>query len=85
MKPDTHVNTRTRGGGSLTFQFAIVGLTAAVFALDAFTPLGVAVWLFYLAPLSLSFWATPRFGPFIVAAVCTGLTAWGFFLSLPAR
>ncbi len=56
---------------------------AAIFILDLYTPLGLALGILYLIPLALT---SLRFGDrplFTVAALGTGLTVLGFFLSPP--
>lgn len=59
----------------------VVLLTAAVFALDCLTPRGYAVWIFYLLPLMLTGRARARWYPLVVAALCTVLVLFGFFLA----
>ncbi len=60
---------------------AIVLVTVLVFAVSVQTPLGFAVWIFYLAPGLLSlFHRSPRF-PLIIAAATSVLIVAGFFLS----
>jgi CheY-like chemotaxis protein/signal transduction histidine kinase len=59
----------------------IVGATAGVFAADLFTPLGIAVWVFYLVPVLLSFLLRRPLAPLALAALCTVLVAVGFALS----
>jgi PAS domain S-box-containing protein len=59
----------------------VVAVTAGTFALDLLTPLGYGVWAGY----HFSLWACahrPR-GPFLLAAVSTGLIAAGALLSPP--
>lgn len=58
-------------------------LLVAIFVLDYFTPLGVAVWLLYLAPLWVSYRSPRRWMPLAVAAIGTVLIAAGFFVSPP--
>ncbi|WP_313818941.1 response regulator [Cupriavidus sp.] len=56
---------------------------AVVFAADAFTPLGLAAWLFYLIPICLSLYSdNPRL-PLITAAVSSVLLAIGYVVSPP--
>lgn len=59
----------------------VVLLTAAVFALDCVTPQAYAVWIFYLIPLMLTGRARARWYPLVVAALCTVLVLFGFFLA----
>jgi len=62
---------------------ATVVLTTGIFVLDLLTPLGVAIWVFYMLPLLIVSRATERLTPFILAAVCTVLIALGFIYSPP--
>src|SRR3972149_5344661 len=52
---------------------ATVVLTTGIFVLDLLTPLGVAIWVFYMLPRLIVSRATERLTPFILAAVCTVL------------
>lgn len=62
---------------------AVVGLIVVVALVDRMAPLGMAVWIFYLAPLALClFQERPRL-PFIVAALGTVAILAGFYLSPP--
>jgi hypothetical protein len=61
--------------------FAVVGLTALIFILDLFTPLGIAAWLLYLIPLLLAGIALPPRRAWPLAGICAALTVAGFFLS----
>ncbi len=62
---------------------AIFALFAIVFAASIRTPLGVAVWIFYLAPgLLCLFHRSPRL-PLWVAGLSTVLIVAGFFISPP--
>ncbi len=58
---------------TLLIRLAIVTLLAIVLAADLVTPLGVAIWVFYLLPITLSLFLPHKTMPLIVAAVCTGL------------
>lgn len=58
-------------------------LAAAVFALDVFTPLGVAEWQLYLIPLLLAGNAGLPRATWLFAGLCTVLTGAGLFLSPP--
>ena len=60
----------------------LVGL-AVVFAGDAFTPLGVSVWLLYLPLVMGSIRAEGRRAPWVVAGCATILLALSFFLKPP--
>ena len=62
---------------------AVAFTLIAVFIADLLTPLGVAVWVFYLAPLALCLFAWQPHAPLAVAAFGTLLTVAGFFLSSP--
>ncbi len=52
---------------------AIAVLLIAVLIADMVTPLGVAVWVFYLLPITLSLLLRTKAMPLIIAAICTGL------------
>jgi signal transduction histidine kinase/DNA-binding response OmpR family regulator len=54
---------------------------AAAFLADLLTPLGVAVWIFYLVPLVLTLFGSRANLPIAIAAVCTVLIALGFVVS----
>ena len=64
--------------------FAVVCLTmAGVFLADVYTPLGIAVWVFYLVPVVLTLFVWNPFVPALVAVVATVLIAVGYFFSTP--
>ena len=54
-----------------TLFIGLSGLTAAVFAADLFTPLGVAVWIFYLLPVALTLLGRDPNLPLITAFGCS--------------
>jgi len=55
-----------------------------IFLLDAFfVPLGVAIWLPYIAVILISLWLPHASSVYITAAVCSVLTVAGLFLSPP--
>src|SRR5690554_4342 len=54
---------------------AIAGLTAVVFCADFFTPLGIAVWVFYLLPVLLCVYARRPDLPIVVAGAAAVLIA----------
>ena len=56
---------------------------ASIFFLDAITPLGVPVWVFYLIPLILTYRAPYTLAPYLTAGACAVLTLLGFALSSP--
>jgi len=62
----------------------IAALLIVVALVDVMTPLGVAEWVFYIAPVSLAMFASDRRLPFLVAGACTLLIAIGGYLSDPA-
>lgn len=62
---------------------AIVLVTGGIFALDAMMPLGLAAWLLYLLPLSLSSRLESPDAPSRYAMVCTVLIGAGYWLSPP--
>jgi PAS domain S-box-containing protein len=58
-------------------------LTVGIFILDMLTPLGWAVWLLYLLPLTLMLQSSSARNPYYFAAVATVLTVVGWWLSPP--
>jgi len=67
--------------GSLPLNLGIAALLALTFIADLSLPLGTATWVVYLIPTVLSYLATRRFVPVVVAAAATVLTLAGFFLA----
>ncbi|MEW6307178.1 MAG: PAS domain S-box protein, partial [Verrucomicrobiota bacterium] len=65
----------------------VVGVTlllaAGIFALDVFTPSGLAEWVLYLLPVMLTPRAAQQWYPAFFAAVCTMLIVAGFFAGPP--
>ena len=57
----------------LLIYFAIGVSMLAVLVADFFTPLGVAVWIFYLIPITLALSTRFRFLPWTIAIICTVL------------
>nr|WP_321353321.1 hypothetical protein [uncultured Methanoregula sp.] len=55
----------------------------AICLLDITTPLGVPVWIFYLIPLSLSYWSGWRYAIPMVCIVTLLFVSAGFLLSPP--
>ncbi len=68
---------------SAVLRAAIVAAMVAVFMIDAFTPLGVVEWIFYLAPVALSLFLWRPAMPLLVAAVATFLIVVGIYVSPP--
>src|SRR5262245_16245588 len=62
-------------------QGVIAGLTAAIFILDIFFPLGFAVPVLYLLPIILTVRLVHPMAPFVIAACATGLTILGIWTS----
>ena len=62
-------------------SYLLLLLLLACFVLDLITPLGVAVWVFYLVPLGLSSRMPWRWTPVVVAGISTILIGVGVFLS----
>lgn len=58
-----------------------VVMAARIFVLDLVTPLGVTVWILYLAPLLLMLWLPERQPMLWLAAGCTVLIVLGFWFS----
>jgi signal transduction histidine kinase/ActR/RegA family two-component response regulator len=61
----------------------VVALTLALFVVDVQVPLGVAIWLPYVAVVLLSLWLPGRRYPYLITAACSALTIAGLFLSPP--
>lgn len=62
----------------------LVVATAVVIALDLLLPLGLVVWVFYLAPLVLSVLGWRSWVPVAIAAVASGAIAMGMMASPPS-
>ncbi len=61
--------------------FIYLGISAALVAVlltDYFTPLGVAIWVFYLLPITFSLFLRAKNMPLVVAAACTVLMVVAF-------
>lgn len=54
-----------------------------VFFFDTRMGRGFTPWLLYAIPVALTYWTSRHYAPLIVAAVSSGLTVAGFFLSPP--
>ncbi|SNS14352.1 GAF sensor hybrid histidine kinase [Noviherbaspirillum humi] len=66
------------------FVYALIaGISALVFAIDWVTPLGVAVWVFYIVPVVLCMMQPYARLPFIVGLIQTVLVIIGLFVSPP--
>ncbi|HEY4308911.1 MAG TPA: response regulator [Pirellulales bacterium] len=64
------------------FVYAAIGLsTWGIFFADLYTPLGVAVWVFYLMPVVLTLFVWRSWAPPTVAIIVTALMTVGFFYS----
>jgi CheY-like chemotaxis protein len=74
MNPTRHLKP-------LHLYFIILAMLGAVFAADAATPLGIAVWIFYLAPVIVCLLSSDRYTPFYVAASASVLLLIGYFIS----
>jgi len=64
-------------------SIAIPVLTAGFFFLHWLTPVGVVDWVLYFIPLLLSFYASARFSPIILATVFSVLIGIEFYNSPP--
>jgi CheY-like chemotaxis protein len=62
---------------------AIFLCLTAVFAADLYTPLGLAVWVFYLIPVVLTLFVWRPWAPPVVALLVTAFMVVGFFFSAP--
>lgn len=56
-------------------------LIAITFILDSLTPRGIPLWTLYVLPIALTLWTAQPSSSLAVAALCTGLTFLGYFLS----
>src|SRR5262245_27538423 len=68
---------------STTLEGAVWLSVAVVFAADSFTPLGIAVWVFYLVPITIALFGWRPAAPVFVAAAATIFTVVGFFVDTP--
>lgn len=60
--------------------YAAIGLTlATVFVADIYTPLGVAVWIFYVVPVALSLWVWRADVPLYTAGIASGVMFLTYF------
>ena len=67
----------------LTRRAIIIVVITSVFAVDVTTSVGTTISLLYLFPLLLTNWLRGRREVFYFAAICSGLTVAGLFLSPP--
>jgi C4-dicarboxylate-specific signal transduction histidine kinase len=67
--------------GSPLLSLLLVGLTLTIFAVDAFTPLDVAIAVMYVVVVLLSASVWRRRGVMLTSAVCLGLTLLAYALS----
>jgi signal transduction histidine kinase len=72
-----------REQGSFIAQIGIALGVFAVFCVDVMTPLGIAIWAFYLVALALTFMLSRPAAPLLAACVCTLAIIAGYFLSPP--
>jgi signal transduction histidine kinase/DNA-binding response OmpR family regulator len=73
--------TSVDGERDVYVALGVVLACAAAFAADLLTPLGVAVWIFYLVPLVLTLYGSRVNLPIAVAAACTVLIGVGLVMS----
>ena len=73
--------TRLEGKPTPVINTAIALSLAMVFVSDVYTPLGIAVWVFYLLPMVLSYFLWNPAMPPIIAGAVTVLTVAGLWLS----
>jgi two-component system, LuxR family, sensor kinase FixL len=71
-------NTPAKRGGLIA---VVVGLTIAIFLVDAVTPLGIAGGVPYVAPVLLSVWLRTQRWTLAMASAATALTILGYFVS----
>jgi signal transduction histidine kinase/DNA-binding response OmpR family regulator len=76
--------TRFEKQSSPVLNAAILLLLTGVFVGDLMTPLGIAAWIFYLAPAALSLFVLQPRTPLLVALASTAFIIAGFFLSSPS-
>jgi len=62
---------------------AILGSLVLVFVADLYTPLGIAVWVFYLVPIVLTFFGAHPTVPIVSAAAVSVVLPLGYALSAP--
>ncbi len=62
---------------------ALAALTALTFVADLFLPLGIAVWVIYLLPVALAYFAWRPPLPLIIAAIATVLVLLGYMFGPP--
>ncbi len=60
---------------TVSLYIGLGAIAASVFAADFFTPLGVAVWIFYIVPVGLTILGDDDGAPVIAAIGCTLLDA----------
>ncbi len=60
------------------FIVATLFLAAAIFVVDVMLPMGIEVWLFYVALVLLCLWSPHRHYALVLAAACTVLIILGF-------
>lgn len=70
-----------RAQGSRLLSLLLAGLTLAIFAVDAFTPLDVAIAVMYVVVVLLSASVWRRRGVMLTSAVCLALTLLAYALS----
>src|SRR4051794_23734575 len=75
--------TRFKNRPTPVVNTAIVLSMMAIFMTDLYTPLGIAIWLFYLLPLVLSYFVWQPIVPLAIAGATTLLTLLTYFLSPP--
>jgi CheY-like chemotaxis protein len=68
---------------NFSFYTAIILSLIGIFIADSYTPLGIAVWVFYIVPVTLSLWLRRPSVPIIVAIIVTGLMVANFFSDTP--
>ncbi|TCZ59693.1 response regulator [Roseicella aquatilis] len=83
LEPSAGVRQRGLPGQPALVGALIAAAAAGVFAADLLTPLGIAVWVFYLVPVLLTFLLRQSLTPIGTASLCTMLMAAGFALSPP--
>jgi PAS domain S-box-containing protein len=61
----------------------IAAMAAGIAWMDCYGPHGAQVWVLYCLPLLLSVYGH-RFSPFLLAALFSGMTLWGYYATPPA-
>jgi hypothetical protein len=75
---ETMTESRTR---VFVLAAASLGLTGGIFFLDLLTPLGIPVWICYLAPILLWSLTPSGLSLYVLACLCSVMNGLGLYLS----